>query len=113
MLEVDQVLARLRQMNGNSVTLLRNDAQWLLAEIDGSREAFGAVVQKKNSLEQQVKQMRLPPFFCTAATGLWSVLPITQAIERSLLQWLNPNHAQGLNANPIPFIGAPDQGVYR
>ena len=58
MLEVDQVLARLRQMNGDSVTLSRNDAQWLLAEIDGGREAFGAVVQKKNGLEQQVKQMR-------------------------------------------------------
>lgn len=56
--EVDQVLARLRQMNGDSVTLSRNDAQWLLAEIDGGREAFGAVVQKKNGLEQQVKQMR-------------------------------------------------------
>lgn len=56
--EVDQVLARLRQMNGDSVTLSRNDTQWLLAEIDGGREAFGAVVQKKNGLEQQVKQMR-------------------------------------------------------
>lgn len=56
--EVDQVLARLRQMNGDSVTLSREDAGWLLAEIDGGREAFGAVVQKKNGLEQQVKQMR-------------------------------------------------------
>lgn len=56
--EVNQVLARLRQMNGDSVTLSREDAGWLLAEIDGGREAFGAVVQKKNGLEQQVKQMR-------------------------------------------------------
>lgn len=56
--EVDQVLARLRQMNGDSVTLSREDAGWLLAEIDGGWEAFGAVVQKKNGLEQQVKQMR-------------------------------------------------------
>ena len=56
--EVDQVLARLRQMNGDSVTLSREDAGWLLAEIDGGREAFVAVVQKKNGLEQQVKQMR-------------------------------------------------------
>lgn len=56
--EVDQVIARLRQMNGDSVTLSREDARWLLAEIDGGREAFGAVVRKKNGLEQQVKQMR-------------------------------------------------------
>lgn len=48
--EVDQVLARLRQMNGESIALSRQDAGWLLAEIDGGREAFGAVVQQKKGL---------------------------------------------------------------
>lgn len=56
--EVDQVLARLRQMDGDSVTLSREDAGWLLAEIDGGREAFGTLVQQKKGLEQQVTQMR-------------------------------------------------------
>ena len=56
--EVDQVLARLRQVGDNSITLSLDDVRWLLAEIDGGREAFGAVVQKKNGLEQQAKQMR-------------------------------------------------------
>lgn len=56
--EVDQVLARLRQMDGGSIALSRDDADWLLAEIDGGREAFGAVVQQKKELEQTVKQMR-------------------------------------------------------
>ena len=56
--EVDQVLARLRQVGDNSITLSLDDVRWLLAGIDGGREAFGAVVQKKNGLEQQAKQMR-------------------------------------------------------
>lgn len=56
--EVDQVLARLRQMNNEPIVLSRQDAGWLLAEIDGGREAFGTLVQQKNGLEQQVAQMR-------------------------------------------------------
>lgn len=56
--EVDQVLARLRQKEGDSIVLSRDDARWLLAEIDGGREAFGTLVQQKRGLEQQVAQMR-------------------------------------------------------
>lgn len=56
--EVDLVLARLRQMDGDSIALSRDNAEWLLAEIDGGREAFGVVVQQKKELEQKVKQMR-------------------------------------------------------
>lgn len=56
--EVDQVLARLRQVGDEAITLSQNDARWLLAEIDGGREAFGTLVQKKKGLEQQVAQMR-------------------------------------------------------
>lgn len=56
--EVDQVLARLRQMSGDSVTLSLNDARWLLAEIDGGRASFGTLVQQKKALEQQVEKMR-------------------------------------------------------
>lgn len=55
---VDQVLDRLRQMGGESIALSLADAEWLLAEIDGGREAFGVVVQQKKELEQKVKQMR-------------------------------------------------------
>lgn len=56
--EVDQVLARLRQVGDEAITLSRDDARWLLAEIDGGREAFGTLVQQKKGLEQQVAQMR-------------------------------------------------------
>lgn len=56
--EVDQILARLRQMGGDSVALSQADARWLLAEINGGREAFGTLVQQKKGLEQQVAQMR-------------------------------------------------------
>ena len=56
--EVDRVLARLQQMDGDSIALSREDAKWLLAEIDGGREAFGTLVQQKKGLEQQVVQMR-------------------------------------------------------
>lgn len=56
--EVDQAISRLRQMNGKSVTLSSQDAEWLMAEIDGGREAFGVVVQKKRELEQKVQQMQ-------------------------------------------------------
>lgn len=56
--EVDQVLARLRQVDDEAITLSQNDARWLLAEIDGGREAFGTLVQQKKGLEQQVAQMR-------------------------------------------------------
>lgn len=56
--EVDQAITRLRQMVGESVTLSSQDAEWLLAEIDGGREAFGVVVQQKRELEQKVGQMR-------------------------------------------------------
>jgi len=56
--EVDQVLARLRQMDGDSIALSQDDVRWLLAEIDGGREAFGTLVQQKKGLEQRVAQMR-------------------------------------------------------
>ncbi len=56
--EVDQVLARLRQVGDEAITLSRDDSRWLLAEIDGGREAFGTLVQQKKGLEQQVTQMR-------------------------------------------------------
>lgn len=56
--EVDLVLARLRHMDAESIVLSREDAGWLLAEIDGGREAFGTLVQQKKGLEQQVGQMR-------------------------------------------------------
>lgn len=55
---IDQVIARLREMNGDSVSLSREDVEWLLAEIEGGMEAFGAVVQQKNDLEQKVKKMQ-------------------------------------------------------
>lgn len=56
--EVDLVISRLRQMDGEAITLSRLDAEWLLAEIDGGREAFGAVVQQKRELKQKVGQMQ-------------------------------------------------------
>ena len=56
--EVDMVLDRLRQDASEAITLSRDDARWLLAEIDGGREAFGTLVQQKKGLEQQVAQMR-------------------------------------------------------
>lgn len=56
--EVDQVLARLRQIDGTAITLSHKEADWLLAEIDGGREAFGTVVQQKKGLEQRVAQLQ-------------------------------------------------------
>lgn len=56
--EVDQILSRLRGMSAKTMTLSRQDVDWLLAEIDGGREAFDAVVQQKKGLEQQSLQMR-------------------------------------------------------
>lgn len=56
--EVDMVLDRLRQDASEAITLSQDDARWLLAEIDGGREAFGTLVQQKKGLEQQVAQMR-------------------------------------------------------
>lgn len=55
---VNQVLARLRQAGDDAITLSRDDVRWLLAEIEGGREAFGTLVQQKKGLEQQVAQMR-------------------------------------------------------
>jgi hypothetical protein len=59
--EVDQAITRateaLEKAEG-TVQLEKQDLQWLLAEIDGGRIAFGTLVQQKNGLEQQVKQMR-------------------------------------------------------
>ena len=56
--EVDLALERLRQADSEPITISREDARWLLAEIDGGREAFGTLVQQKNGLEQQVAQMQ-------------------------------------------------------
>ena len=56
--EVDHILSRLRGMSDKTMTLSHQDVVWLLAEIDGGREAFDAVVQQKKGLEQQAVQMR-------------------------------------------------------
>lgn len=56
--EVDQVLARLRRMTEKPISLSPQEARWLLAEIDGGREAFGTLVLQQTGLEEQVRQMR-------------------------------------------------------
>lgn len=56
--EVDLILARMRQMGTATIKLSRQDTGWLLAEIDGGREAFDAVVKQKMELEKEVVKMR-------------------------------------------------------
>lgn len=56
--EVDRVLARLRQTEMRAVTLSHEEVRWLLAEIEGGREAFDTVVRQKKGLEQQVARMQ-------------------------------------------------------
>lgn len=56
--EVDLVLERLRQMTGETISLSQQEAEWLLAEIDGGREAFGVLAQKNQELQQDKTQMR-------------------------------------------------------
>lgn len=56
--ELDQVVSRLRRMNSDSITLSQDDVWWLLAEIDGGREAFSALIQQKKVLSHQVVQLQ-------------------------------------------------------
>lgn len=56
--EVDLILSRMRKMNSATIRLSRQDTGWLLAEIDGGREAFDVVVQQKQELEKEVLRMR-------------------------------------------------------
>ena len=56
--EVDRVIARLRQLDTQLVTLSHEEVRWLLAEIEGGREAFDTVVRQKKGLEQQVARMQ-------------------------------------------------------
>lgn len=56
--EVDRVLTRLRHMTEAPITLSQDDARWLLAEIDGGREAFGILVLQKTGLEGQVRRLQ-------------------------------------------------------
>jgi len=44
--------------DNGSVTISGKDAEWLLAEIEGGREAFATLVQQKVDLAQQVSTMR-------------------------------------------------------
>lgn len=55
--EVDQILSRLRGVP-DKTTLSRQDVGWLLAEIDGGREAFGAVVEQKREMVQKAARMQ-------------------------------------------------------
>lgn len=63
--EVDRLVARMSKWIGETtpestkrLTLSREDAQWLLAEIEGGREAFGTIVQANAGLRARVATMQ-------------------------------------------------------
>lgn len=65
--DVDRVIDRLktwlettsaRTELGSKISLSRDEVAWLLGEIEGGREAFGALVDQKRQLTQTTQQMR-------------------------------------------------------
>lgn len=59
--EVDQAIARISKALAGGAATLRvaaDDIKWLLAEIEGGREAFGTIVGQKNALRAEVANLR-------------------------------------------------------
>lgn len=59
--EVDALVGRLEgwlETESQSLTLTRHDACWLVGEIIGGREAFGALVETNAALRGELAKMR-------------------------------------------------------
>lgn len=57
--EVDRVLTQVRATPpGATVTLARDDLDWLVVEVEGGRDAFGTLIETNAGLRQEVGRLR-------------------------------------------------------
>ena len=63
--EVDRIVEKLSRWLSNTpadaktrLSLSREESQWLRAEIEGGREAFGAIVDSNTALRERVATMQ-------------------------------------------------------